>query len=78
VLFLTCPALLTRLPAFLLSTCAELEGDEVEEARQLYALLRQQLAELRLSSLAVGAAADGCRWVARLPLHFPGIHRGAA
>ena len=32
---------------------AELEGEEVEEARRLYALLRQQLAELRQASLQV-------------------------
>lgn len=32
---------------------AELEGEEVEEARRLYALLRQQLADLRQTSLEV-------------------------
>jgi hypothetical protein len=41
------PAVLAAVPA------AELEGEEVEEARRLYALLRQQLAELRQASLQV-------------------------
>ena len=38
-----------------LSRAAEVEGEEVEEGRRLYALLRQQLAELRRATLQLRA-----------------------
>lgn len=45
---------------------AELEGEEVEEARRLYALLRQQLRELRCASLALRACLGLQRYASQL------------
>ncbi|KAL4444145.1 hypothetical protein ABPG75_011882 [Micractinium tetrahymenae] len=45
---------------------AELEGEEVEEARRLYALLRQQLWELRSASLALRASLGLQRFTSQL------------
>jgi len=44
---------------------AELEGEEVEEARRLYALLRQQLHDLRQATRQVGNIVHGlvCCWL---------------